>query len=43
MVIRQKQSRVELHFLPPVSPAAERQETARLIHDMLTAKQRELG
>ena len=43
MVIRQKQSCVELHFLPPVSPAAERQETARLIHDMLTAKQRELG
>ena len=43
MVIRQKQSRVELHFLSPVSPAADRQETARLIHDMLTAKQCELG
>ncbi|MGF6147056.1 1-acyl-sn-glycerol-3-phosphate acyltransferase [Kingella potus] len=43
MVIGQKQSRVELHFLPPVAAAADRQDTARLIRGLLCAKQQELG
>ncbi|WP_373755575.1 lysophospholipid acyltransferase family protein [Neisseria sp.] len=43
MIIKEKSSKVELHFLDPVEPCADRAESAAQIHRILTEKQRQLG
>ena len=43
MVVGQPQTKVELHFLSPVSPQEDRTASAAQLHEILSAKQRELG
>ncbi|STZ77416.1 lysophospholipid acyltransferase family protein [Bergeriella denitrificans] len=43
MICSQKSSIAELHFLEPVFPEGDRQQCAKQVHELLAAKQRELG
>ena len=42
MVISQPRSKVELHFLDPITPPADR-AAAQQVHELLSRRQRELG
>ena len=43
MVISQPRSKVELHFLDPITPPADRAAAAQQVHELLSRRQRELG